>query len=165
MENGEPPKYSNYIGRRRVTPNKQFLTDVYEECMKYREDSCRFFFLAIDWVYRVSEIINSDPTTVKTIVSMCRRLFNLSVDADGELIDEEVRRKIILLLDGMLVIEPMYRHVKSDNDIFLFWEKHILPSIVEDQSEYYNYDITVSSLNKIQRTPDQYINVTMSQLV
>lgn len=156
-----PPQTKTYIGRRRVIPSSDFLMAVYEECMKYPEDDCRFFFLAFDWVYRVSEIIKYEDnhTIVETIVSMCRRLLDLPY----ENIDEELRRQIILLLDGMLIMEPLYRYAKNGGDVLLFWNNCIRESL-EEPSKYYDYPTLIQSFRFMSRNTELDINVRMKDL-
>lgn len=158
-EHEDPPKVFNYVGRRRVIPSVEFLLAVYNECMNYPEDDCRFFFLAFDWVYRISEIITHNDTVVKTIVSLCRRLFDLEY---GD-IDEEVRRQVILLLDGMLVIEPLYRHATNGGDVILFWNKCLRKSLL-DPSTYYDYPTLVNSFKVMGRNTQLDIHVKMLNL-
>ena len=159
MEHEDYPRTANYVGRRRVIPAAKFLTAVYDECMKYPEDDCRFFFLAFDWVYRISEIITYNDTVVETVVSMCRRL----LDMQYENIDEEVRRQVILLLDGMLMIEPLYRHATNGGDVILFWNRCIRESL-QSPSRYYEYPTLINSFRVMGRNTELDISVKMIDL-
>lgn len=128
--------------KRQVLPRPMALENLFEEAKRYPDDDCRFFFLAFDWMYRVAETLQY-PTLPRDLISMAHSL--LCETPTLEEVEKKNRDNIILMLDGSLLIEPVYDQIKTMKDgveggcdALTLFQKVISPAI-RDPVEYLHY--------------------------
>lgn len=106
-----PKPLYEWEGRRQCLPLSTHLEILFEEAKRYPEDNCRAFLLAFDWLYRVSEGL-SYTDLPRDLLLLARSMFSKETtpDKDSFFGDDFTKRRndIILVLDGALVIEPLY---------------------------------------------------------
>lgn len=129
--------------KRHVLPSSNLLENILVEAKKYPDDTCRFYFLAFDWAYRVSETLDY-PLLARDLVQMTRSLLRYAPDAEERVEErsedsERRQRNIVLVLNGILLVEPIYRKciendVLDNSMLFAAYHKILRKSIAEPET-------------------------------
>lgn len=117
--------------KRQVLPSTILLENILVEAKKYPHDEVRFYFLAFDWAYRVSEALDY-PSLAYDLVQMARILLRLSSEDSNQ----EKYQDIILVLDGILLLEPVYGECFGSNSMLSGCHYNILRKAIPNPSEY-----------------------------